>query len=141
MAEGDRDDHHPSPAELDRFLLGELSPRQAAPLLAHLIRGCAQCRQKMEPMASVMLETRQNIPEPSLDAGTEYDFSLFRAFAAARRYADTRMPGIAGLQACRCCKKPLSRKPPASQRRLGTGPGAKCSSIAAAPCATAIPRP
>jgi len=96
MAEGDRDDHHPSPAELDRFLLGELSPRQAAPLLAHLIRGCAQCRQKMEPLASVMLETRQNIPEPSLDAGTEYDFSLFRAFATARRYAETRAQAKAG---------------------------------------------
>lgn len=91
MAEGDRDDH-PSPVELDRFLLGEISPRQAAPLLAHLIHGCEHCRQRMEPMASVMLETRQNKPEssPEAGAGAEYDFPLFKAFAAARRFAETR---------------------------------------------------
>lgn len=31
MAEGDRDVHHPSPAALDRFLLGEMSPGKRLP--------------------------------------------------------------------------------------------------------------
>jgi len=44
----------------------------------------------MEPLASVMLETRQRIPEPPTEAGTEYDFPLFKAFAAARRHAESR---------------------------------------------------
>ncbi|HKI02918.1 MAG TPA: hypothetical protein VKK31_13165 [Thermoanaerobaculia bacterium] len=46
-----------------------------------------------------MLETRQNMSEPSLEAGTEYDFPLFKAFAAARRFAESRaqakMGGVA----------------------------------------------
>jgi tetratricopeptide (TPR) repeat protein len=86
MAEGDRD-NHPSPAELDRFLLGEMSPRQAAPILAHLIRGCEACKTHMEPLASVMLGTGTQNPEPSAQSGAEYDFPLFKALATARRYA------------------------------------------------------
>ncbi len=90
MAEGDRAVYHPSPAELDHFLLGEMSPREAALVLAHLIRGCEQCQRRMAPLASVMLGTGRNIPEPPADAGSEYDFPLFKAFAAARHYAETR---------------------------------------------------
>lgn len=96
MAEGDREVHHPSPAELDRFLLGEMSPREAAPVLAHLIRGCERCQRRMEPLASVMLGTGRNIPEPPAEAGAEYDFPLFKAFAAARQYAETRAQVKAG---------------------------------------------
>lgn len=90
MAKGDREVHHPSPAELDRFLLGEMSPGEAAPVLAHLIRGCQHCQKRMEPLASVMLGTGQNIPEPPVEAGAEYDFPLFKAFATARQYAESR---------------------------------------------------
>ncbi|HTG35557.1 MAG TPA: hypothetical protein VLB76_21765 [Thermoanaerobaculia bacterium] len=88
MAEGDRD-NHPSPAELDHFLLGEMSPRQAAPILAHLIRGCEACKTRMEPLASVMLGAGTQNPEPSAQSGAEYDFPLFKALATARRYAAT----------------------------------------------------
>jgi tetratricopeptide (TPR) repeat protein len=88
MAEGDRD-NHPSPVELDRFLLGEMSPRQAAPVLAHLIRGCAICQTRMEPMAAVMFGNGPQNPEPSAQSGAEYDFPLFKALATARRYAAT----------------------------------------------------
>lgn len=110
MAEGDRDVHHPSPAELDRFLLGEMSPREAAPVLAHLIRGCGQCQKGMQPLASVMLGTGQNIPEPPVDAGAEYDFPLFKAFAAARQYAETRAQAKPGEErAAVATPKPVSR--------------------------------
>jgi tetratricopeptide (TPR) repeat protein len=91
MDEGDRRRHHPSPAELDRFLLGEMSPRQAAPVLAHLIHGCTECQRRLEPLASVMLGAPSGVPEPSSESsGNEYDFPLFKAFASARRYASTR---------------------------------------------------
>jgi tetratricopeptide (TPR) repeat protein len=40
----------------------------------------------MEPLASVMLGAGPTV-EPSLEAGSEYDFPLFKAFSAARRYA------------------------------------------------------
>jgi tetratricopeptide (TPR) repeat protein len=88
MDEGDRRGHHPSPAELDRFLLGEMSPPQAAPVLAHLLHGCAECQRKLKPLASVMLEAPARLSNPSAEpSGDEYDFPLFKAFAAARRYA------------------------------------------------------
>jgi tetratricopeptide (TPR) repeat protein len=91
MDEGDRRGHHPSPAELDRFLLGEMSPRQAAPILTHLIHGCAQCQRKLEPLASVMLGAPARLPEPpAQSSGNEYDFPLFKAFASARRYASAQ---------------------------------------------------
>jgi tetratricopeptide (TPR) repeat protein len=91
MAEGDRD-NHPGPAELDRFLLGEMSPRQAAPILAHLIRGCERCKAAMEPLAAVMLGFGPQVQEPSPESGAEYDFPLFKAMATARRYAATAAP-------------------------------------------------
>lgn len=40
----------------------------------------------MEPLASVMLGTGPTA-EPSPEAGSEYDFPLFKAFSVARRYA------------------------------------------------------
>lgn len=83
----DRGECHPSAAELESFLLGEMSPRQAAPVVTHLLRRCDTCRQQMTPLASVLFTAGQEIPELALGAGTEYDFPLFRAFASARRLA------------------------------------------------------
>jgi tetratricopeptide (TPR) repeat protein len=92
MMAGDRI-HHPRPAELERFLLGELSATEAARVVAHLLTGCADCRLAMEPLAAVVLSP-DLAPEPSSTAAAseypEYDFPLFRAFAAARRYAASR---------------------------------------------------
>jgi hypothetical protein len=34
---------HPSEAVLARFMRGELPPREAAPLVRHLLRGCGRC--------------------------------------------------------------------------------------------------
>jgi len=78
--------HHPQSAELERFLLGELSTRESARVVAHLLTGCEACRQRMEPLATVLLQP-DLIPETPVQVGSEYDFPLFRAFAAARRYA------------------------------------------------------
>ncbi len=98
MAEGDRD-FHPSPAELERFLLGEATPQQAAPVLAHLMRGCARCRASMDPTVAVMFGTESVAPAPAAleaAAGSEYDFPLFKAFASARRYAASASQTKAG---------------------------------------------
>lgn len=78
--------HHPCPVELEAFLLGQLPAREAARVVAHLLTGCASCRKQMEPLAGVVL-TPNLIPDEPVEVGTEYDFPLFRAFAAARRYA------------------------------------------------------
>jgi tetratricopeptide (TPR) repeat protein len=87
MAVGDLDDHHPSPEELERFLLGETSSKQAVPILAHLMRGCSRCQARMEPMVSVMFGNGRNAAPPAEPAGSEYDFPLFKALATARRFA------------------------------------------------------
>lgn len=90
MADGDCGERHPSPADLDRFLMGELSSSQAAPVLTHLIRGCETCQQRMQPLASVVLSTSGVEPEPASEVGAEYDFPIFKAFATARRFAATQ---------------------------------------------------
>ena len=87
MAVGDPEDYHPSPEELERFLLGEASSRQAAPVLAHLLRGCDRCQARMQPTISVMFGNGRSATEPVQEAGSEYDFPLFKALATARRFA------------------------------------------------------
>jgi tetratricopeptide (TPR) repeat protein len=87
MAGGNRGFAHPNPADLDRFLRGELTPRESAPIVAHLLTGCERCRQSMAPLAAVILAPQAEPPEAPATNGTEYDFPLFRAFAKARRYA------------------------------------------------------
>jgi tetratricopeptide (TPR) repeat protein len=41
----------------------------------------------MEPLAAVVLAPQRVDPDGPVEVGTEYDFALFRALAAARRYA------------------------------------------------------
>jgi hypothetical protein len=78
--------HHPRPAELESFLLGELPACDAARIVAHLLKGCETCSRQMEPLASVLLRP-DCISDAPVEVGSEYDFPLFKAFAAARRYA------------------------------------------------------
>lgn len=108
MAEAKRDTH-PSPAELDRLLLGEMSPRQAAPLVSHLLGGCQRCSEAMAPLASAVFATGPLSPQAAPDAGSEYDFPMFKAFATARQYASTlaREKATGGPAA----GKPLSQRP------------------------------
>jgi tetratricopeptide (TPR) repeat protein len=127
MDEGDRHRHHPSPAELDRFLLGEMSPRQAAPILAHLIHGCAECQNKLEPLASVMLGAPSRLPEPSPEpSGNEYDFPLFKAFASARRYASARAMEERRVTAAPTLKEAVAPRPPALQADAKKRDWARC---------------
>lgn len=70
--------------------MGELSPRQAAPVLTHLIRGCDACQQRMQPLASALFGAGQTEPASAEGIGAEYDFPLFKAFATARRYAASK---------------------------------------------------
>lgn len=87
MTGGDQGSH-PSPAELDRFLMGRMSSREAAPVVAHLLAGCDLCKERMAPLASVIFSPGEPA-EPAVPTdGSEYDFPLFRAFATARRYAE-----------------------------------------------------
>src|SRR5215213_10269250 len=80
--------HHPRATELEAFLLGQLPTREAARVIAHLLTGCASCRKQMEPLAGIVL-TPNLIPDEPVEVGSQYDFPLFRAFAAARRYASS----------------------------------------------------
>lgn len=84
---GERGERHPSAAELDRFLLGEMSPGQAAPIVSHLLSGCQRCRTGIAPLASVMFAESPLSPASMSTSDSEYDFPVFKAFAAARRYA------------------------------------------------------
>lgn len=80
--------HHPRPSELEEFLLGQLPSKKAARVVAHLLSGCEICRRQMEPLATVVF-TPDLLPDEPVEVGSEYDFPLFRAFAAARRFAAT----------------------------------------------------
>jgi tetratricopeptide (TPR) repeat protein len=86
---GDRGECHPSASELEGFLLGEMPPSQAAPIIAHLVRGCDDCRQRMAPLASMVFTAGRTAPELVESQGAEYDFVLFKAFSTARRFAAT----------------------------------------------------
>jgi hypothetical protein len=35
--------NHPAEEDLTRFMRGELKPREAAPIVRHVLAGCAQC--------------------------------------------------------------------------------------------------
>src|ERR1700681_1614461 len=107
MAEGDPGARHPRTAELERLLLGDLSPSQVASVVAHLIHGCDSCRAKMAPLAPAILGSIHNLPEPALDDGSQYDFPLFKAFTSARRYASTMAREGSGAD-----REPLLREVP-----------------------------
>ncbi len=85
MTEGRRD-NHPGRAELDRFLLGEMSHREAAPVISHLLSGCPRCREAMLPLASAVFANSTPPPKAEPTLGSEYDSALLRAFATARQY-------------------------------------------------------
>jgi tetratricopeptide (TPR) repeat protein len=90
MAKGEHGESHPSATELERFLLGDMSPRQAGPIIAHLLPGCAECRQRMGPLSSVMFANGPLALDAAPTASADYDFPIFRALATARRYAATQ---------------------------------------------------
>ncbi len=86
MSGGKRGEYHPASAELDRFMLGELSPQETRRILAHLLPGCDRCREVMTSLAAAMFFPGRVVEEAGAEAGAEYDFPMFKALAAARRY-------------------------------------------------------
>jgi tetratricopeptide (TPR) repeat protein len=109
---GERGDRHPSAAELDRFLLGEMSPREAAPVISHLLSGCSHCREAMAPLASVVFAAGPMAPEVAPSSGTEYDFPMFKAFAAARQFA-TNAAREKSIGDSGAAPQTVTRRPPA----------------------------
>jgi tetratricopeptide (TPR) repeat protein len=81
--------HHPRRAELECFLLGELPGSETARIISHLLKGCAVCIRQMKPLAAVLLRPELVPPDAPVEVGSEYDFPLFKAFAAGRRYASS----------------------------------------------------
>ncbi len=122
---GDRGERHPSAAELESFLLGEMSSRQAAPVIAHLIRGCDRCRQQMTPLASVVLSADRTAPAPAQSDGAEYDFPLFKAFSAARHYAGA----LARETEADGSRNPFPREVPSPATRQVRGDHERCESL------------
>ena len=108
MVGGNRASEHPSPADLDRFLRGELATHQAAPVVSHLLTGCLPCRQTMAPLAALLLFPRAEPPEVPASSLTKYDFPLFRAFANAGRIAATWQAERTDA----ACDRPLVGLPP-----------------------------
>jgi tetratricopeptide (TPR) repeat protein len=104
---------------LDRFLLGEMSPRQAAPVISHLLSGCQRCRAAMAPLASAVFAAGPLPPATAPSAGSEYDFPMFKALAAARQYASTTASAKAGRQ--HPADQPLAKRPPALEIRTLDG--------------------
>lgn len=56
---------HPSEAVLVRFMRGELPPREAAPLVRHLLAGCGRCT----AMTRELWRLGDEIPKPEAGSG------------------------------------------------------------------------
>jgi tetratricopeptide (TPR) repeat protein len=90
-------DHFPS-ALLEKFLSGELSPDETRSVVAHLVRGCEQCRAAMGPTAELLLDLEaaeqeeawlgaEDIEDMAGEAAG-YDAALDRALAAVRLHGE-----------------------------------------------------
>ena len=142
MLDGDRGSAHPSPADLDRFLRGELTAPQAAPVVAHLLGGCDRCRETIAPLVTVILTPLAEPPRLPAGSLAEYDFPLFRSLCRRlplrRRRGGREGRGGAPSAPWRRCL-PRRRSAPCSARPATAG-AAWRSSRAAGRCARAIPR-
>lgn len=59
---------HPAPEVLERFLRGELTPRQGAPVIRHLVRGCPRCESALAPHENFLFR-REEEEKPAAAAG------------------------------------------------------------------------
>ncbi len=80
--------NHPNEAELEQFLLGQLPKPATGRVVGHLLAGCGICSRMMKPLAAVLLRP-DLVNEALVEVGDQYDFPLFKAFAAARRYVSS----------------------------------------------------
>lgn len=78
-------DHHPTPDDLERFILGELSPSEMRDVARHLLNGCPECQEA----TACLWEPEDVFEDPCVldlagaedHAGDEYDGVLDRVFA------------------------------------------------------------
>ncbi|MES1242600.1 MAG: hypothetical protein ABUT39_13380 [Acidobacteriota bacterium] len=83
-------DRHPTRETLEGFLLGCLPAREAQAVTAHLMGGCAQCREQMSPLSETLLGPA-GLFDDDVDAEIElsseldaaYDLAISAAYAAA----------------------------------------------------------
>jgi len=75
---------HPTRETLEGLLRSGLSPRDAKATVVHLLQHCAQCRDEMAPLATVMFKP-DSAPEPELTAEEDaaYESSISAAFSTA----------------------------------------------------------
>jgi tetratricopeptide (TPR) repeat protein len=88
MLDSDGGELHPSPHDLERFLLGDMPHEEVNGVIAHLMRGCAECRSRMAPLAAALFGRVAARGTTPVDAtGEPYDAVLDRVFSGARDYA------------------------------------------------------
>lgn len=75
------DPNHPTREELERLMLGGLSPQQERAVILHLLYGCEACTQVLLPyVPPCFLPEGQEVPPPPYRP-EEYDAPIDRAFA------------------------------------------------------------
>lgn len=79
-------DHHPTPAELEGFVLGNISAERTRAVIEHLVQGCGVCSGWLAPHLPYLFDREAgNLVEASQPSeAAVYDMALDRAFAAAR---------------------------------------------------------
>lgn len=79
---------HPSAQLLERFVLGELSPAEATPVVVHLLRkgGCARCRARLAPHYHFLADpdAAPAAPEAAGEELERYERAIDSAAAAVR---------------------------------------------------------
>jgi tetratricopeptide (TPR) repeat protein len=80
-------EEHPTPAELEAFVLGELPAGRLRTVVLHLVRGCEICRGRVKPFYEAMLGNGGDLtPEEEVFYGAAID-RAFRAVADKQRQA------------------------------------------------------
>jgi tetratricopeptide (TPR) repeat protein len=75
--------HHPTAAELERFVSSGLSAERSRAVIVHLLRGCDRCRGKLA-LHLPGLFGRRDLPEPPALPPEAYDEAVDRAFGTVR---------------------------------------------------------
>lgn len=92
MPHGTQQEWHPTLSQLEAFLLGKLDREGNKVVLAHLIRGCADCQQALAPLAQLMWYPDDAEP-PLRHSAANYDDAIDRAFARLEPAAKRRLAG------------------------------------------------
>jgi tetratricopeptide (TPR) repeat protein len=80
-------EEHPTPAELEAFVLGNLPADRLRAVILHLVRGCGVCRARVKPFYEAMRGNGGDLtPEEEASYGTAIE-RAFRAVADKQRQA------------------------------------------------------